>query len=195
MRVLGFGSRLCSDEWRIWGNVVALSPSGDFVAHESFDNKIESWAARHGRNPTLDDLLVQNELHASELSTAPLMTFSRLAFVRVVSKTFSTDVKTITYLCAVYGAGKDSLPDSVTISFRPGRGANCGPLAPGDSLIVPVQDPAPRHLRVTYPTCPNYLQVVTGFLPGVGVSLDELDRVLVERPDGTRTISTVSTPD
>ncbi len=65
--------------------------------------------------------------------------------------------------------------EPTTVAFR--RQSGCYPdIARGDSILIPVH--GINLATVTLASCPTALRVKRGFAPGLGVPLDDLDRVL-----------------
>ncbi len=182
-QVLAWGNRLCEDGWRIWGGVAPLNSRGELVAHSAPFASLHGWSKTLGRNPGRRDLEVGL---AGIRQSVPDTPFERVRSLHVVAITGSEgnpnegrEVFTGTIAASLLG-GYESR--SIELHFQVPDGAQCPSIGTGDTLLVPGSS-ALLARRVVLHSCGDYGQVVHGFIPGLGVSLENAQSAFSQATD------------
>jgi hypothetical protein len=167
-RVLAWATRICDDNWRLWGDVCKLTPDGGIVGPDGAQGSVVTMdLARGGRltEAHLDSVLtsraVRDAVTAYEGQAA--VALGRLVGSSMVGSTITFECQGLDWMIG----SASSYPRYVDFPAFPG----CLPgMFQGDSLLIPV--PAGyAGGRITLRECPSALRIKNGYAPGLGVPL------------------------
>jgi len=170
-RLLAWGSYIREDNWRLRGRARRID--GDKLSGRPNE---PVFVGPSGRQDTLSFAAIQQALSNGPHPSTVYNGMRLIALARLRSSSRWCEdgaVYEIDSLGWVVGQS-ETVPHRLIFPARPG----CSPsIFPGDSLLVPLPPGfVDAVLRLTH--CPSALRVQDGFVPGLGVSLNQIDRAL-----------------
>ena len=170
-QVVVWAHRSCEDAWRIRGRMGVVEKDGtigDGKGLPIYRNPDGHWESVYSTRVT------RSVMRTRRHSTSLLDGVRGVALARLV-RADDTD-QTATYHIEVLGdalLGQTEIPPSALV-FR--KEARCAPgIFAGDSLLVPLRG-VPPSPELNLDACPSALRVKNGFVPALGVPLEQLDR-------------------
>jgi len=190
--VLAYGTRICEDNWRMWGDVIEVRPDGTLAGYGPMANELANWEASSGQRVRLQDAIAAlTELRA----TAPLRPFEEvkdLATVIVKTKTITRPPQGIVLGCDIISSTGSIAPQgTLTVQFLPPDNAPCRTLTVGDTLVIPIG--AAVTDTATFAVCANHMRVAEGYLASLGVRADSVASAFARTPNGNMQLRVRST--
>jgi hypothetical protein len=159
--VVFWGARMCSDGWHPWGYSIYVHEDSTL---ELFTESLNGERTQ-GRIPLAQFL--DRVRRAADGRRKAWSGFRELVSARVVESSWNKARRELSYRCEDLN---DSRREWRAI-FQPSRSAIWSEMSAGDTLLLPVTDPASR--TVTYATAPTSFEVRCGYVPGLGLSFSD----------------------